>query len=325
MSRNLPEPPPELTHEHARLASPLRDVRSLGGSALFHGLFLFLASSAAITIALPRARDEARTLSGQVGPMDNRAAQFAGAGGSPGAEGGKGTAPDPNDPRRLLEETLSPKVSAELPRWLRPRVDRGAGGVAGAGTGGGGGQGGGTGGGQGTGAGPGTEFFGERETAKEIVYVIDRSGSMTNRNSLTIAKRELLNSLDDLAEDCKFAVVFYDTRAVFADGTTLKPASSENRARLQAKLATIEPDGGTDHRVALLAAFQLKPEAVFFLTDADQMTDLDAKELKEAAGKVRVHAIEFGVGPALESSAPLKRLATATGGGYRYLDVTTFR
>jgi hypothetical protein len=305
------------------MGSPLWDVRSLGGSTLVHGLVLFLASSAVITIALPRERDEARTIEGQVGPTDNRAATFAGAGGAPGPSG-RGTASDPNDPSRLLDEALSPRASTDLPRWLRPRTERGSGAAAGSGSGGDGGLGGGTGGGQGTGVGPGTEFFGTRETAKQIVYVIDRSGSMIHRNSLGIAKRELLNSMDELSEECSFAVIFYDTHAVFADAPKLEAATSEHRARLHTKLESIGPDGGTDHKVALMAAFKLKPEVIFFLTDADQMTDLDADELLAAAGKVRIHATEFGVGPAVISSAPLKRLATSSGGRYRYIDVTTF-
>ena len=155
--------------------------------------------------------------------------------------------------------------------------------------------------------------------------MIDRSGSMEHQRSLVVAKRELLNSVDELGEECEYAVVFYDTKAVFADEASLKPATREHQSRLRVKLDSIEPDGGTDHKVALLAAFRLKPEVVFFLTDADAMTDLDADELRAAAGPVRVHAVEFGVGPAIVSSAPLKRLAVSTGGLYRYLDVTTFR
>lgn len=314
---------PEATHGHH--TSPLFDIRALGGSTLFHTLLLALASGVVITAALPRDRAESRILQGEVGPIDNRATNPGEAGGAPGELGGQGHSADSREIRRMLDEVLSPRATVDLPRWLRPRSERGIGVLPGPGLGGGGGTGGGSGAGQGSGVGPGTEFFGTKVTATSLVYVIDRSGSMTNRDSLGVAKRELLNSLDDLAEDAQFAVLFYDTRAEFADGPQMTPASREHKARLHARLERIEPDGGTDHKVALLPALKLRPEVVFFLTDADQMTDGEADDILKLAGSTRIQAIEFGVGPAVVSSKPLRRLATATGGNYRYIDVTTFR
>ncbi|MFO0955872.1 MAG: VWA domain-containing protein [Isosphaeraceae bacterium] len=327
MPGRLPEPPDELTHEPRRLRSPLFDVRALGGSTFVHALLLLSASAMMVTVALPRRREEARTIRGEVGPVDNRAVRFRDGGGAPGEGGGQGTPADGDDPARLLESMLSPRATADMPRWLRPRDDRRAGTRATSAPGGEGGSGGGIGGGQGGGVGRGTEFFGTRDEARNIVYVIDRSGSMTNSNSLAIAKRELLDSVDELGEESRFAVVFYDTRPAFADSDAMAPASADHKARLHAKLASIEPDGGTDHKAALFAALRLRPEAVFFLTDADQMTDPESDEIRDRASRsgTRIHAVEFGAGPAVVSSRPLRRLAVETRGTYRYIDVTTFR
>jgi hypothetical protein len=299
-------------------------VRAIGGSTLFHAALLLLASLTVITVALPRDPTDRRVLRGEIGPVDNRARTIQEAGGSPGALGGEGRS-ESDDVTQLLEEVLTPLTSTDLPRWLRPRGELGRGVQAGPGPGGGGGEGGGSGGGVGSGVGTGTEFFGTKETANSYVYVIDRSGSMANRDSLEVAKRELLASLDPLSEQCRFAVVFYDTQAVFADGATLKPATLESKSRLHARLATILPDGGTDHKTALLAALKLQPEVVFFLTDADLMTESEARDIQEKAGASRIQAIEFGVGPNVGQSKPLRQLALGTGGSYRYLDVTTFR
>lgn len=327
MIGRLPEPPDELTHEPRRLQSPLFDVRALGGSTFFHALLLLSASAVMVTVALPRLREESRTIQGEVSPVDNRAVRFQDGGGSPGEGGGQGKPTDGDDAARLLDSVLSPRATADLPRWLRPRADRRSGTTASSLPGGEGGSGGGAGGGQGSGTGRGTEFFGTHDDARNIVYVIDRSGSMTNSNSLTIAKRELLDSIDDLGDDSRFAVVFYDTRPTFADADAMNPATSDHKARLHARLATIEPDGGTDHKTALFAALRLRPEVIFFLTDADQMSDPEADEIRDRALHVntRIHATEFGVGPAIISSRPLRRLAVETKGTYRYIDVTTFR
>ena len=63
------------------------------------------------------------------------------------------------------------------------------------------------------GIGPGTEFFGAKDRASSFAYVIDCSGSMSNRGALRIAKAELINSLDRIPPDAKFTVVFYSVKA----------------------------------------------------------------------------------------------------------------
>jgi hypothetical protein len=76
--------------------------------------------------------------------------------------------------------------------------------------------------------------------------------------------------------------------------------------------------------LALKAAFNLHPEVIFFLTDADLMSRQDVEELVALAGKTRIQAIEFGQVTGLGGSAPLKLLAKQTGGTYRYIDVNRF-
>ena len=200
--------------------------------------------------------------------------------------------------------------------------------VPGSGLGGGGGSGGGSGGGIGRGIGPGTEFFGAREHGRSFAYVIDCSGSMATRSSLEVAKRELLSSLNVLPPDARFSVIFYNLKVrVFTDPggqQGLMPATSANKARVQDQLRTVAPDGGTDHMLALRTALGLKPEVIFFLTDADLMSNNDVNEILAEAGGTRIQAVEFGRGSDLGMETPLRRLATTTGGTYRYIDVTTF-
>jgi hypothetical protein len=176
--------------------------------------------------------------------------------------------------------------------------------------------------------GPGTEFFGTREQGQSFAYVIDCSGSMASRNSLEVAKRELLSSLNPLPPDARFAVIFYNLRArVFTDPggqQGMMPATTVNKTRVRSQLQTIAPDGGTDHMGALRTALALKPEVVFFLTDADLMSDNDVNQILAEAQGSRIQAIEFGRGTDLGLNTPLRRLAATTGGTYRYIDVTRF-
>lgn len=322
---------------------PLTDPRALSSSLAFHVLLLAVASVAAVGLALPRTEDLPNVIHAELGPVDNRAPAVAG-GGGPGPLGGDSPVESvaltaernaaetrPKDPgEAVLSDVLPAAPSSDVsPRALPGPQTSGMGVLPGPGTGGGGGSGGGSGGGRGRGVGPGTEFFGARERAGSFAYVIDCSGSMANRDALGVAKRELLASLSQLPPDAEFAVVFYNLNpTVFDDAQGregLMPATAQNKARVRTRLAAIAPDGGTDHMSALRTAIGLQPEVIFFLTDADLISRDDVETIRRLAGQTRIQAVEFGIGPDLGTSVPLRSLATSTGGTYRYFDVTTFR
>jgi hypothetical protein len=338
--RNLPSPP-ESAVKPELLLSPLTDPRALGSSFLFHLLLLAVLSLAAFRVGMPAETQPPTALRGDLGPVDNRAKDDTG-GGGPGELGGTDTIRISADGRAaqsqtvqdpaadaLLSEILPAPASADAAQRALPGpLTTGLGVVPGPGQGGGGGSGGGSGGGIGRGIGPGTEFFGAREHAGSFAYVIDCSGSMAVHKSLDVAKRELLASLGQLPPDAKFGVIFYNLDSVVLTDAVgkeaLMEATSTNKSRVRSRLATILPDGGTDHMTALRAALKLKPEVIFFLTDADLMSRKDVEEIVAEAGTTRIQAVEFGLGPQGSDASPLRRLATGTGGSYRYIDVTKF-
>jgi len=229
----------------------------------------------------------------------------------------------------LLAEILAssqPKPSETLQRALPGPQTTGQGLIPG--SGGGGGGDGGSSGGAGHGIGPGTQFFGARDHARSFAYVIDCSGSMATRNSLEIAKREMLSSINQLPPDAQFAVIFYNLQARMLSNPLgqrgLMGATVTNKARVQTQLETIAPLGGTDHMLALRQALKLKTEVIFFLTDADLMTNGDVNDILAEVGSTRIQAVEFGRGTELGQRSPLGRLATTTGGSYRYIDMSKF-
>jgi hypothetical protein len=231
----------------------------------------------------------------------------------------------------LLAEILPDsqlKPSDALERALPGPVTAGQGLIPGSGSGGGGGAGGGSGGGAGRAIGPGTQFFGARDHGHSFAYVIDCSGSMAAHNSLDVAKREMLTSINQLPPDAQFAVIFYNLDAIALTDPQgrrgLMAATAANKARVQAQLARIPPFGGTDHMLALREALKLKPEVIFFLTDADLMTNSNVDEILAEVGPTRIQAVEFGEGTELGQRTPLGRLANTTGGAYLYVDVSKF-
>ena len=350
-SKPGPEPEPDddleprLGHDFGQ--TPMTDPRSLGSSVAVHLVLLAVASLSLWSVALPRASEGPSVLSGELEPVDNRAAKGnvpGSGGGSPGPIGGLGNvafvAPPAGanaqasvDPAAdaLLSEILPPtarRPAEELERALPGPLTSGVGLVPGSGEGGGGGSGGGSGGGIGRGIGPGTEFFGTREHGHSFAYVIDCSGSMAMQNSLEVAKRELLSSLGQLPPDARFSVIFYSLDArVFTDPDGkpgLMPATSSNKLRVQEQLRTVPPFGGTDHMLALRTALALKPEVIFFLTDADLISDSEVDKILDQAHGCRIQAVEFGRGRDLGMNNPLRHLATASGGIYRYIDTMSF-
>jgi hypothetical protein len=324
--------------------SPLTDPRSLSSSVIFHALMILVVSVAALRIALPVGPAPPSVIHAELGPIDNRAPARTG-GGAPGALGGdslpenfriaadgrsaeSAAVRDPMAEKLLADVLPAPTSSSAALRALPGPLISGVGVSPGAGTGGGGGSGGGSGGGQGRGIGPGTEFFGAREHAASFAYVIDCSGSMGQNRAIDLAKRELLASLRQLPPDGRFTVIFYNLQAtVFPDSSGvpgMMSATGENKDRVRTRLTQIEAIGGTNHMTALRAAFALKPEAIFFLTDATQLPADQVRILIQEAGSIRIHSIEFGIGDMPFDGGPIQRLAIVTGGQYRYVDVTSF-
>ena len=330
--------------------SPLTDPKSITGSVVFHLMLLLIASVAALGVSRTDETERPRVLQGELDPVDNQAKPEGEGGGAPGPLGPErlaaalepvappsGSEPNaadapPAPAEALLSEILPtqspatdvvrqalPGPSTSIPSMTAPPGRSG---------GGGGGSGGGSGGGVGRGIGPGTEFFGARENASSYAYVIDCSGSMATRGSLDVAKRELANSLGRLPPDARFAVVFYNLYAtVFSDPLGrrgMMAATADNKRRVDQQLARIVPDGGTEHMLALRAALALRPEVIFFLTDADLMTQTDAMTVVSEANGTRIQAVEFGRGMNTAPTNPLQTLAVKTGGSYRYIDVTAF-
>lgn len=176
-----------------------------------------------------------------------------------------------------------------------------------------------------------TEFFGLRAEAESFVYVVDRSGSMDAAHELAIAKREVLGSLATLGPRQRFQILFFsDTvspmkeRARKEDGFYL--ATGFNKTLASQFVGSIVPSGGTQPLTALEAALELKPDAIFFLTDGKKgLTPGDFAALRRLNKHgTRIHCVHFGRGRQL-TTGPVARLASQHNGGYEYRDVREMR
>jgi hypothetical protein len=166
----------------------------------------------------------------------------------------------------------------------------------------------------------GPVFLGVQVPARSVVFVIDRSLSMGLTDGLKTVKRELSAKLDRLPPGARFQVLFYDSRVEClpsAERDGLFANTEENRRRIRALTDSIRARAGTDHLTALLRALALRPEAVLFITDADDLGRDQVRSITDAnAGKTAIHALQWGLTSAENDS--LKELARLNRGSYRH-------
>jgi hypothetical protein len=174
-----------------------------------------------------------------------------------------------------------------------------------------------------------TSLFGAVGEGFKFVYVFDRSASMggSGQESLRAVKAEFSASLKNLDTVHQFQIIFYNERpTVFNPSGSpgrLAFATEKNKERAIRFVESIKADGGTEHEDALKAAIRLKPDVIFFLTDADdpKLSSAQLEEIQRMAAGIRINAIEFGAGPKPKKVSFLADLARQNGGDYVYVDV----
>lgn len=159
----------------------------------------------------------------------------------------------------------------------------------------------------------GNSLHGKLKAGKSIAYVLDRSSSMGSDGQLRSACEVVKASLQHLSPEARFQIVAYNAAPTMLANQPL-PATEENKSRAARWLDTLLAEGSSNHIVGLREALWQQPNAVFLLTDAD---DLEAKEVKTIRGLVRdrvlLNVVLFGSG-SKTNETPLRKLCESTGG-----------
>jgi hypothetical protein len=160
-------------------------------------------------------------------------------------------------------------------------------------------------------------IHGKLRAGQTVVYVLDRSASMGIDGLLGRAIGALKASLDQLRPDHRFQIVAYNGgTSRFANEAVL--ATPGNVARAADWLNELTADGRSDHRAGFKEALSYRPDALFLLTDAD---DLDWAEVRDIRRMVRtpmvISAAVFG-GRRWAAASPLDGLVNRTGGSVKY-------
>jgi Ca-activated chloride channel family protein len=140
-----------------------------------------------------------------------------------------------------------------------------------------------------------------RRLSREIVFVIDTSGSMLGP-SLDQAKRALLLALERLGPEDSFNLIRFadDTQALFGTSVPVDPTSLERARRW---LRGLDANGGTEMLPALRAAFASDRGAgdlrqVVFVTDGSIANEEELfAALDRGLGRSRLFPVGIGAAP----------------------------
>lgn len=164
---------------------------------------------------------------------------------------------------------------------------------------------------------------------KAVVFVVDRSGSMTEGGKMDQAKKAVAWCVDRLNPQDRFGIVDFATDWNALDESALLAATPENKARAKRYIERIEAAGGTNIEAGLDQGLKLLNTAggvspmLFFLTDGVPtigQTDPGALLRKAAQDNaaLRARVFSFGVGSDVNTLL-LDKLAEAGRGARDYV------
>ena len=174
---------------------------------------------------------------------------------------------------------------------------------------------------------PKDDWSEQEYTAKDIVFVLDTSGSMAEAGKMEKARAALLYGIRILRPQDRFNIVsFAGEERLMEKG--MITADDQGRKRGEEFTQALRPVGGTNIHQALLAAMQQfepsnRPKILVFMTDglptvgitnADQITGA-----ARGARKPGVRLFTFGVGYDV-NTALLDKLAAENGGVADYVE-----
>ncbi len=159
-------------------------------------------------------------------------------------------------------------------------------------------------------------FFGIAVPGQSFVFVVDISGSMQGVRWQR-AKHELTQTLGSLHYEQEFSLIFFNHLAHPMTPGIMVPATSDNFVRTSHFVENTAPHGGTMPLEAMRMAFELAPDAIFFLTDgefagADKIVLMHRNHQKT----IPVHTICLASPGAARAMAAV---AFHTGGQYRFV------
>lgn len=163
---------------------------------------------------------------------------------------------------------------------------------------------------------------------RNLVFLLDVSGSMNDPNKLPLLKRSLSALLGTMGEEDTVSIVVY----AGASGVVLPPTSANQRARIEAAMNELEAGGSTNGGQGIELAYKLAAKnfkrggvnRVILATDGDfnigTTNQSDLVKLIEAKRNTGVFLTVLGFGMGNYKDSTLEKLADHGNGNYAYID-----
>lgn len=170
---------------------------------------------------------------------------------------------------------------------------------------------------------PKNELYNQLDIPREVVFILDVSGSMSG-TSIEQAKLALSLALDRLKPSDKFNIIWFNNMAkkIFFNANF---ASNQNIQYAKKFLSSLNADGGTEMLPALQLAFSTPVEPEFlrqlvFITDGNVSNERDLfSYIKANLGENRLFTVGIGSAP---NSFFMKKAAKAGRGTFTFISNT---
>ena len=165
-------------------------------------------------------------------------------------------------------------------------------------------------------------------SGRNIVLLVDVSGSMAPPDKLPLLKTALRMFVDTLRDDDRIGIVVY----AGASGLALPPTSGRNRQRIHEALESLEAGGSTNGGQGLILAYKVAEQQfikgginrVILATDGDFNVGVtgqgDLLRLIEEKKQSGIFLSVLGVGTGNLKDSTMEMLADKGNGHYAYLD-----
>jgi Ca-activated chloride channel homolog len=176
---------------------------------------------------------------------------------------------------------------------------------------------------------PKDDWSEQEYSAKDVVFVIDTSGSMTDEGKMEKARAALLYGVRILRPQDRFNIVSFAGEEHLMEASLIA-ADEKGRARGESFVKTLKAGGGTNINQSLLASLRQftetdreRPKMLVFMTDG--LPTVDETNVSKIVDNVRkatppgVRLFTFGVGYDVNTTL-LDKLAAENGGVADYVE-----